>query len=117
MQGREKEEADIHLLLNECLEVILDLLATDDLAGYLGAVVPGPEREADDCSWKGVLILHLLEPREVQGPPNLGWDIFQHQLHPVEEIALGVKHDHGVPREHLRIVCDLEGRIKDRRMH
>ena len=88
----------------------LDLLAADGLGSNLGAVTFGPERKANDRPWKSVLSFNSLEPREVQGFPYLGWDFFQRHFRPalVEEVALRVKHDHGVFGEYLRIVCDLE---------
>ena len=94
--------------------MVLDLLAADGLGGYLEAVVLVPEGKADDCLGKSVLTLDLLEPREVQGFPNLGRDFFRHQFYPalIEEVTLGVKHHHGVLREYLRVVRDLGKALK-----
>ena len=109
MDGGEEEETDIHLLLDECLELALDFLAADGLGGYLGAAVFSPEGKTDDRSWKRVLILCLLEPSEVQGLLDFARDIFQSRFRAalVKEVALGVKHDHGVFREYLWVVRDL----------
>ena len=110
LQGREEEETNIHLLLSERLEVVLDLLATDGLGGELGAVAFTPERKADDRSWESALTLIPPEPGNVQGIYDLGRDILQRdfRLAFIEEISLGVDHDHSILRNDLWIVRDLE---------